>query len=122
MVQYCLSKEFRPKGVVWSGSALLPFSQKFIDISRLKIKNDFIAPDKVLFWTKQVLIIFLFLHENMCCGYTLDDDELRFNDASTCECHLHQNGILIRFGIEMAIMVTFISHEVHIKSASLRDF
>ena len=33
-----------------------------------------------------------------------DDDEFRFNVASTHEGHLRQNGILTWFGIDMAVM------------------
>ena len=36
----------------------------------------------------------------------IDDDEFRFNDTSTHEGHLRQNGILTWFGIETAIMIT----------------
>ena len=35
-----------------------------------------------------------------------NDDEFRFNDASTHEDHLRQNGIVTWFGIEKAIMVS----------------
>ena len=35
-----------------------------------------------------------------------DDDEFRFNSEATHEGHLHQNGILTWFGIEMAIIIT----------------
>ena len=38
-----------------------------------------------------------------------DDDELRFNDASTHEGHLHQNGELTWFCNEAIIMI---SHKV----------
>ena len=38
-----------------------------------------------------------------------DDDELGFNDASTHEGHLCQNGIFTCFSIERAVMV---SHQV----------
>ena len=40
--------------------------------------------------------------------YDDDDDEFRFNDASTHEGQLHQNGILTWFGIETAILKTSI--------------
>ena len=36
----------------------------------------------------------------------IGDDEFRFNDTSTHEGHLRQNGILTWFGIETAIMIT----------------
>ena len=38
-----------------------------------------------------------------------DDDELGFNDVSTHEGHLRQNGIFTCFSIERAVMV---SHQV----------
>ena len=31
-----------------------------------------VAPDKVCFFNRKVLIFFLFLHKNMCCGYLLE--------------------------------------------------
>ena len=34
-----------------------------------------------------------------------DDDEFRYNDMSTPEGHLHQNGVLAWFCNEMAIMM-----------------
>ena len=34
-----------------------------------------------------------------------DDDEFGFNNASTNEGHLRQNGILTWFGIERAVLV-----------------
>ena len=37
-----------------------------------------------------------------------DDNEFRFNDVSTQEGHLRQNGILTGFGIETAIMISHI--------------
>ena len=35
-----------------------------------------------------------------------DDDEFRFNDASTHEGHLRQNGVLTWFCNEMALMIS----------------
>ena len=32
----------------------------------------FVATDKVLFFIRKMLISFLFLHENICCGYSLE--------------------------------------------------
>ena len=29
-------------------------------------------PDKMLLFNQKVLIFFLFLHENICCGYSLE--------------------------------------------------
>ena len=44
-----------------------------------------------------------------CCKYcTKDDDEFRFNDASTHEGHLRQNGKLTWFCNETAIKVSYI--------------
>ena len=37
-----------------------------------------------------------------------DDDESRFNDTSTHEGHLHQNGVLTWFCNEMAILISHI--------------
>ena len=37
-----------------------------------------------------------------------DDDEFRFNDTSTHEGHLHQNGVLTWFYNKMAIMISHI--------------
>ena len=37
-----------------------------------------------------------------------DDDEFRFNDASTHKGHLHQNGVLTRFCNETVIMISHI--------------
>ena len=38
--------------------------------------------------------------------FCIDDNEFKFNDASTHEGHLPPNGILIWFGIETAIMIS----------------
>ena len=35
-----------------------------------------------------------------------DDEEFRLNNVSNHGCHLCQNGILIWFGIEMALIIT----------------
>ena len=44
------------------------------------------------------LIFFFILQENVSNGYFMDDDdEFRFNDPSTHEGHLHQNGVLTWF-------------------------
>ena len=72
---------------------------------------------------KYILIFFLFLHENIYCGYSLkvpqggtsnefpqndNDESFRFNDASTHEGHLHQDGVLTWFCNEMAKMISYI--------------
>ena len=31
-----------------------------------------ISPDKVIFFNREVLVVFLFLGENICCGYSLE--------------------------------------------------
>ena len=52
------------------------------------------------------------LSETLLINYNIyycgdDDDEFRFNEASTHEGHLHQNSISTWFCNEMAIMVSY---------------
>ena len=43
----------------------------------LKISHFTIAPDMALFFNQNVVIFFLFLHENKCCGYLLENASQR---------------------------------------------
>ena len=46
-------------------------SSNFSD-TKTGCKINFIALDKMLFFNLKVLIFFLFLQENICCGYSLE--------------------------------------------------
>ena len=54
------------------------------------------------FTTRQPLLVIL-------CRLPDDYDEFRFNDASTHEGHLRQNGVLTWFCYETAIMMSYMS-------------
>ena len=45
-------------------------------------------------------------NQKLPSNYDDGDDEFRFNDASTHEGHLHQNGMFILFSTETAIIIT----------------
>ena len=36
------------------------------------VRCNSIAPDLALFFSQKVLVFFLVLHENICCGYSLE--------------------------------------------------
>ena len=44
----------------------------FMTVLILYINSLNIATDKVLFFIQKLLISFLFLNENICCGYSLE--------------------------------------------------
>ena len=48
------------------------------------------------------------LQDGCCGGQRGDDDEFRFNDASTHEGHLRQNGELTWFCNETIIMMSYL--------------
>ena len=41
-------------------------------LSAQLLSGNYIAPDKALFSAEKLLIIFLFVHENIRCGYSLE--------------------------------------------------
>ena len=50
----------------------VPINVPIICNDGLPMIVEYIALDKMLFFNKKVLIVFLFLHENICCGYSLE--------------------------------------------------
>ena len=54
----------------WTDRALLYY--RLFSSGELMIYHMIIATDMALFFIRKMLISFLFLHENICCGYSLE--------------------------------------------------
>ena len=85
-----------------------------------RVKQSLLAPDQALFFNRKVPMFFLFLHENICCGYSLEclDEVLLMSIYNInfhgeiwkilCEYPMEPLSFAAKKSIIMTIMVNFL--------------